>query len=773
MVNNILEIKRFGVFQDYKMNILDFSKFNLFYGWNGSGKSTLSTLFNCMAINKVDERFCDSQFKIQLSSGEIITKNNISNTSEKVFVFNEEFIKQNIDWNDTVKSILMISEDKIEERKKLEEVSTTLKNKKVDVQKARENLARDSSSLEKMLTDYAKNIKTQFTTLNTTDTYYINYNKKKLKDIIEDGALNYSKDMLADEEILKVKDIIKPQKKEQINIEIKELDSDKLSNIIDNLNRILSTTVVSNTIQELLEDSKLAKWIENGIELHDTKNNKQCKFCGNILNENRLKQLNNHFNDNFKEFQNAINLVYVQISGLIDTLDYTIDVNNLYDEFKVEAIEIREVINIILKKLVVELKKLKDVLEQKRENPFIKIEKISFNLKVLNEYNEAINKFNKILKNHNDKCDNFNSIIKINQKKLERHYAIKFAQESNYNTLKRNISKYNNNIGELDKEINRLQVEADKLEDSIINEGIAIPHFNSMLSSFLGHEEMGLEFDKVKKGYKIIRKETREHAKYLSEGEKTAIAFVYFIVKLKENGNRIEDSIVVLDDPISSFDSKHIHNAYAYIKNEIEGCKQLFVLTHNFTFFKLIRDWIIKKNKKGKIKSRLYKIEVVKYNPKVSYISNIDESLEKYNSEYHYLFTRLFSYTIKPTLSLEETFMAANTSRKLLEAFMNFKKPRNRDGFKALFDECVEDTYLRERVYKFINQYSHYTPAIMGEEVVDNLLAESNDVIMDVFKIYRDLDEVHLKEMIDISMKCLIEDFTEAELEIATTKIRE
>lgn len=771
MVNNISEIKKFGVFQDYKKNISDFSKFNLFYGWNGSGKSTLSALFNCMAIKKVGERFSNSEFKIQLSSGEYITNENIGDISEKIFVFNEDFINQNIDWNDTVKSILMISEEKIEERKRLEELLKTLKNKKVDLQKETNNLNRDNKSIEKMLTDIAKNIKIQFTTLNTSDTYYINYNKAKLKTILENKALDYSKDILGDEEILKVKDIIKPQKKERINIEIKEIDISELSKFIDNINRILGTTVVSNTIQELLEDSNLAKWIENGIELHDMESNKQCKFCGNILNENRLNQLNSHFNDNFKVFQGEINLVDKQIEELIDSLDYSMDVNNFYDEFKPEAIKIRELINNIVKNIVVELKKLKNELEQKRQNPFIEIEGVIYNFKILNEYNEAINEFNRIVKGHNDKCDNFNNIIKVNQKKLEKHYAIKLSQESNYNTIKKNTLKYSNNIVTLGKEINRLQAEADKLENSIINEGIAIPHFNNMLSSFLGHNEIELEFDKVKKGYKIIRKENREHAKYLSEGEKTAIAFIYFMIKLKENGNRIQDSIVVLDDPISSFDSKHIHNAYAYIKNEIEDCKQLFVLTHNFTFFKLIRDWIIKKNNKDKIKSRLYKIEVVGYTPKVSYISNIDESLEKYNSEYHYLFTRLFSYSIKPSLSLEETFMAANTSRKLLEAFMNFKKPKNRKNFKVLFDECVENNYLRERVYKFINKYSHYTPAIMGEEVIDNLLAESNDVIMDVFKIYKNLDEVHFNEMIDISKKCLSGEYTEAELEAATTKM--
>lgn len=771
MIKNIIEIKNFGVFQDYKNNIVDFSKFNLFYGWNGSGKSTLSNLFSCMSTKKIEERFKNSEFKIQLQSEDIITKDNINN-SENIFVFNEEFIKQNINWNDTVKSILMISEEKIEERKRFNELSITLDKQNNNLKEYIYSFNKDNKNIEKMLTESAKDIKNQFTTLNTNDTYYINYNKAKLKKIIEDDSLDYSKDILSESEVVEVKDIIKPQKKEKIDITIEEIEPNRFNIFMNSVNRVLEKTVVSNTINEFLEDSTLSRWVQEGIYLHDNTKSERCKFCGNILNDNRLQQLNNHFNDNFKKFQSEIAVLNQDIENLVNNLDYNIEISSLYDELKSEAIKAKENIIIVIKRLKVALKEISEKLEDKKSNPFISIKKISFNLDILNEYNININKFNKIINRHNKKCDDFINIIKANQRRLEKHYALKFIQESNYKLLNKNIEKYNKNINTLTKDIDKLEKEFKMLENSISNEGLAIPHFNNMLATFLGHREIELEFDSIKKGYRIIRKETREQAKNLSEGERTAIAFIYFIIKLKENGNRIEDTIVVLDDPISSFDSKHIHNAYSYIKNEIEGCKQLFVLTHNFTFFKLIRDWIIKKNSKSKIKSRLYKIEVKEYTPKVSYISNIDESLEKYNSEYQYLFTRLFIYSMKPHLTLEETFMVANVSRKLLEAFMNFKRPRSRNSFKVLFDECVEDIYLRERVYKFINQYSHYTPAIMGEDVVDNLLSESNEVIVDVFRIYNRLDNVHLKEMIEIAKISLSNSYTETELEAAATRLK-
>jgi len=55
-----------------------------------------------------------------------------------------------------------------------------------------------------------------------------------------------------------------------------------------------------------------------------------------------------------------------------------------------------------------------------------------------------------------------------------------------------------------------------------------------------------------------MRTGTKRAANNLSEGEKTADAFVYFTIKMNENGNRIEDSIVLAGDPTLSSDSNHL-----------------------------------------------------------------------------------------------------------------------------------------------------------------------------------------------------------------------
>jgi wobble nucleotide-excising tRNase len=179
---------------------------------------------------------------------------------------------------------------------------------------------------------------------------------------------------------------------------------------------------------------------------------------------------------------------------------------------------------------------------------------------------------------------------------LERHYASEFlhdgVQESRTSPRSQELKKA---VGDQNTAAQALRARVDTLEAGLSNPTLGAAEFNAKLHRFLGRDDLSLVFDPAQKGYRIERIEGRQ-AKHLSEGEKTAIAFVYFMTKLCEEGNRVEDTIVVLDDPISSFDSNHLFGAFSYIREHCQPAKQLFVLTHNFGFFCHVRRWMLDKN---------------------------------------------------------------------------------------------------------------------------------------------------------------------------------
>jgi len=63
-------------------------------------------------------------------------------------------------------------------------------------------------------------------------------------------------------------------------------------------------------------------------------------------------------------------------------------------------------------------------------------------------------------------------------------------------------------------------------------------------------------------------------AKRLSEGEKTAVAFIYFLVQLKDQDFNIGEGIVVIDDPISSLDASAIYVDF------IAACQRAHLVPH-------------------------------------------------------------------------------------------------------------------------------------------------------------------------------------------------
>ncbi len=79
---------------------------------------------------------------------------------------------------------------------------------------------------------------------------------------------------------------------------------------------------------------------------------------------------------------------------------------------------------------------------------------------------------------------------------------------------------------------------------------------------------------------------------HLSEGEKTAIAFVYFTIHLKDQDFNLRNGIIVIDDPISSLDSNSLFQAFAFLKDAVGNAEQIFIFTHNFDFLKLLLNWV-------------------------------------------------------------------------------------------------------------------------------------------------------------------------------------
>ena len=283
-----------------------------------------------------------------------------------------------------------------------------------------------------------------------------------------------------------------------------------------------------------------------------------------------------------------------------------------------------------------------------------------------------------------------------------------------------------------------------EIQARLSDEKFGEKEFNEKLHHFLGRDDLTLSHQDD--GSYLIKRPDGSTAdnKTLSEGEKTAIGLVYFLTKLRENGNRIEDTIVVLDDPISSFDSDHLFHANYFIEQECIDAKQLMIFTHSFKFFTLLKAWIeTKKNQFG-----MFLIKpIVSSGQRRGNIQRCNSVLQHFDSEYHWLFNEVYEFVQNPKIDYINIHTISNISRQLLESFLSFKYGRKK--LEKCFDE-IKDFKDLNKVRKFVNHYSHkidFGDSTKGFN--ENLLSEPEQVIPLVLDLIKHVDNTHYTSMIN------------------------
>ena len=93
----------------------------------------------------------------------------------------------------------------------------------------------------------------------------------------------------------------------------------------------------------------------------------------------------------------------------------------------------------------------------------------------------------------------------------------------------------------------------------------------------------------VKLGSRAALASEHGFASTLSEGDKRTLAFAFFVARLRADAN-LANTIVVLDDPVSSLDRNRRHESKQLIARLATDCQQLVVLSHDAYFLREFRD---------------------------------------------------------------------------------------------------------------------------------------------------------------------------------------
>lgn len=767
MINKISKIKDYGIFEEFEWNaeLQNFNRYNLLYGWNGTGKSTLCNLLSELTLDNKARLHPVSEWEIDSTVGPV-RHNTADEASINIRVFNKAFVDKNVFTETHVKGIFYLSEEKIDEKENLKNKEISLKTKITELQsyeielngdksaKSKKGLSQNNSSF---LSEAAKNVKANFQVIDVDDKRLLNYDKTRLSAFIEKNENNIKSksNRLTVSEIDTLSKSIRFQEKNMIlDSDLKQYQLDQFNNIYQKVLTLCKTSIINKTISKLKENPAIAAWVYQGLKEFHNMDSDLCEFCGQLIPHGRILELNNHFSDEFEKLRLSLNEIISEIECLKLHTPFPAS-SCLYDEFTKTYHTATESCQETENKIIKLLDSWIEALKVKLQNPFNEDcvrDILTIDPEVFHRYSQSYNEILNLIRLHNDKLLNLQSEIEKAKNKLELHYVADQIAKYNYFEKKKREIDLSQRIDSCQTEINNHREEINRLKASLSNEVVSAEEFNEMLQKFIGRKELTL-VNRGEGGY-IIKRYGTDEAKNLSEGEKTAIGLVYFVVKLKENGNSIENTVVVFDDPISSLDSNHLFSAKSFIKNHCENSKQLFVFTHNFWFFKIMRDWFIykKENIKGpdgkkqkdqngkELKKDLFSIYQFSTKPdngkRLSNIQNAKKELIKYDSEYHYLFARMQEYKDNANLSTDDCFSLANLVRRICEAALTFKYPHLRT-LKGLIDSTSVDVQIKDRLYDFLNKYSHLDRIETHESLTENRIEEGIAIIDDVITLLK------------------------------------
>ena len=180
---------------------------------------------------------------------------------------------------------------------------------------------------------------------------------------------------------------------------------------------------------------------------------------------------------------------------------------------------------------------------------------------------------NALIEVTNQRSANFGAQKRAAIDKLKRHYIAEFSDREELEKLIGDEARYarRQNTYQIFANIVKDQIAALKAKISLAQRGRE--EINGHISNLLGSNTLQIEVveEETFEKFRLVRGD--QIAKNLSEGEKTAIAFSFFLSKLREL-KKLDDCIVYIDDPISSLDSNHIFQVNAAI-NELFFCKEV------------------------------------------------------------------------------------------------------------------------------------------------------------------------------------------------------
>jgi wobble nucleotide-excising tRNase len=628
MLRRILKIEGIGSYHSARAGNVQFSNVNIIYGENRNGKSTLCDIFYSLAANKpalIIDRKCipavgstTNSMKVELQFDHAPTAvfsnetwaTTLPNDSQ-LHIFDQNFIHRNVisgtvntrENSENVSSFILGEEGT--------ELFDMLEAEKVVLKATKSNLKTAKAVLESSdITDVATYVATELPI-----------------ESVEELESAIAASIAVQENItVQISGVTQAKAREDLKVITTTFDITQLSGEI---NECLGAsmeeahsdakTQVQAHMEHIKEKDGFKGWASSGLTHID----ENCPFCGQEIDESASELIDSYkvaFNEVFSTF---IKDTKATATTLLTKQLITIDeekINQLHEQNKqVVAIyheesvteqlttqlslldEMLEVVTnsiVQLNKSHEEVKsQIHELLNVKIGTPYNAIDVVDFTnmYATITLFNEAKNNYrvvvysiNEILKNFRDELD---SIALIQVKMTENTNQKDLEKKKLRQTLEHKCVTYRNLSAQEELEQETYDSNKEALENS--QEEFLDNYFEQINTLFrsLGSRNFNISQKQNNSGKKIVydlevnfngTKISRNKMSCLfSESDRRALALCIYLAKIiKLSDEDKAKAILVMDDPVTSFDNERISSILNKLYEIVPSIKQLFITTH-------------------------------------------------------------------------------------------------------------------------------------------------------------------------------------------------
>lgn len=758
-----LVIKNVASYDSTGVDINTNKKINFFFGYNGSGKSTIARFLHDVTLPATEKAL---EFSDCSQTG-------FDPAAQTILVYNEDFRNENFISKDEQRGIFSLNKTNDEVDKQItilnDEIRIIQKHRagaKVREDKLRQLQERKQRALEENV--FSK--RNQFSSCRNATLPYGGSKKSFLSHIRQ--FLKSTEPIKTLPELLQEYNRVYANGLKQIPYNV---DIDALKALIGKepeISALLDEVIVGNKdvdIAQLIDQLQISTWVENGLPYME-RSGDICPFCQQPFDDkDALKhKFEQFFDKTYKEKMETLRLkageYYKELQSLLSVLDSIVKVFNPANKVSSAVSEIKDLCDNFVK-----------TINEKKDKPNEKksIQSLSSLLPKIEEIKDLADKNNRDYANLANLQkgwvnDALKYIVEECRADIERFDG--WVEKCGRVLLENSFTQTS-----LEEHEGYLRQQTDELRKKTVNTTDAVNNIKKILKN-VGFDNFEIKEKKddttAAPTYYLKRNGTSPANVYksLSEGEKTFISFLYFH-QLCLGTDDLEHSaskkkIIVIDDPVSSLDSKVmfvittlIHQLARYKGNETKlerqdflnpNIEQLFVFTHNFYFYREVSF-----DRRPINKSQNH--HIIEKNNSISQIPYTGDHCTLKN-DYSMMWDHLKK--AKETLGADKSqnVMLANTMRRVIDSYLDFvgiKKTGTTITWSAIdsFEEGSPEYIVESAFISIINDESHGLAA-MDDMYYDSIVKQKPEVIFNAFKaLFKEIGQSHYEYMMDESFE--------------------